>query len=97
MRIFGDELKDFLVIVFIGKDCLEKDNKIIDDFVKIIDKFLNLRKLINESKGRYMVIGYDEGEVKKCEEEVKYFLFMIDVIKGKDGWKYYLNEVFKYV
>lgn len=23
MRIFGDELKDFLVIVFIGKDCLE--------------------------------------------------------------------------
>lgn len=43
-----------------------------------------------------MVIGY-EGEVKKCEEEVKYFLFMIDGIKGKDGWKYYLNEVFKYV
>lgn len=23
MRIFGDELKDVLVIVFIGKDCLE--------------------------------------------------------------------------
>lgn len=23
MRIFGDELKDFLVIVFIGKNCLE--------------------------------------------------------------------------
>lgn len=23
MRIFGEKLKDFLVIVFIGKDCLE--------------------------------------------------------------------------
>lgn len=97
MRIFGDELKDFLVIVFTGKDRLEKDNKTIDDFVKTIDKSSNLRKLINESKGRYMAIGYDEGEVKKREEEVKHLLSMIDAIKGKDGRKYYSNEVFKHV
>lgn len=92
MRIFGDELKDFLVIVFTGKDRLEQDNKTIDDFVKTIDKSSNLRKLINESKGRYMAIGY-EGEVKKREEEVKHLLSMIDGIKGKDGRNYYLNTV----
>lgn len=96
MRIFGDELKDFLVIVFTGKYRLEQDNKTIDDFVKTIDKSSNLRKLINESKGRYMAIGY-EGEVKKREEEVKHLLSMIDGIKGKDGRNYYSNAVFKHV
>lgn len=96
MRIFGDELKDFLVIVFTGKDRLEQDNKTIDDFVKTIDKSSNFRKLINESKGRYMAIGY-EGEVKKREEEVKHLLSMIDGIKGKDGRNYYSNEVFERV
>lgn len=93
MRIFGDKLKDFLVIVFTGKDRLEHDNMTIDDFVKTIDKSSNLRKLNNESKGRYMAIGY-EGEAKKREEEVKHLLSMIDGIKGKN---YYSNEVFKHV
>lgn len=96
MRIFGDELKDFLVIVFTGKDRLEHVNMTIDDFVKTIDKSSNLRKLIDESKGRYMAIGYD-GEAKKHEEEVKHLLSMIDGIKGKDGRNYYSNEVFKHV
>lgn len=96
MKVFGDDLKDFLVVVFIYKDCLEDEDMIIDDFLKMFDNFLNLWKLIDVINGRYIVIGY-KGWEEECVKEVKYILFLIDGIKGKDGWNYYLNDVFKRV
>lgn len=99
MNVFGKDLKDFLVIVFTDKDRLEYANMTIDDFVNTIDKSSNLRKLIDESKGRYIAIGYryDEGQEKHRKKEVKHLLSMIDGIKGKDGQNYYSNKVFKHV
>lgn len=96
MNTFGNDLKDFLVVVFTHKDRLEDDNMTIDDFVETMNKSSNLRKLIHESRGRYTAIGY-KGQKEDREKEVKHILSMIDGIKGKDGLNYYSNDVFKTV
>lgn len=96
MKAFGDDLKDFLVVVFTHKDRLEDDNITIDDFVQTMDKSSNLRKLIDETNGRYTAIGY-KGREEERVKEVKHILSLIDGIKEKDGRNYYSNEVFKRV
>lgn len=96
MKAFGDDLKDFLVVVFTQKDRLEDEDMAIDDFVKTLDKSSNLRKLIDETNGRYTAIGY-KGPEEERVKEVKHILSLIDGIKGKDGRNYYSNDVFKRV
>lgn len=96
MKVFGADLKDFLVVVFTYKDRLEDDNITIDDFVQTMDNSSNLRKLIDETNGRYTAIGY-KGREEERVKEVKHILSMIDGIKGKDGRNYYSNDVFKEV
>lgn len=94
MRVFGKDLKDYLVVVFTHKDRLEDDDMTIDDFVQTMDKSFNLRKLIDESKGRYTAIGH-RGRKEEREKEVKHILSLIDGIKGKDGQNYHSKEFFK--
>nr|XP_034334083.1 GTPase IMAP family member 9-like isoform X1 [Crassostrea gigas] len=96
MKAFGEDLKNHLIIVFTHKDRLQDDGMTIDDFVKTLDNSSNLRKLIDESKGRYTAIGY-KGQEDERVKEVKHILSMTDGIKGKDGRNYYSNEVFERV
>lgn len=93
IKVFDDDLKDFLVVVFTNKDRLEDEDLSIDDFVKTIDSSSNLRKLIDQSKGRYSAIGY-RGQEEDRVKEVKHILSLIGSIKGKDGQNCYSNEVF---
>lgn len=96
MKIFGDDLKNYLVIVFTHKYSLEEEDMTIDSFVQTMDKSSNLRKLIDESKHRYTAIGY-RGPEEERVQEVKHILSLIDGIKGKDGRNCYSNDVFKRV
>lgn len=96
MKIFGDDLKNYLVIVFTHKYSLEEEDMTIDNFVQTLDKSSNLRKLIDESKNRYTAIGY-RGPEEERVKEVKHILSLIDGIKGKDGRNYYSNDLFKRV
>lgn len=96
MKVFGDDLKDFLVVVFTHKNRLIDDNITIDDFVKTMDNSSNLRQLIGDCKGRFTAIGY-KGQEEEREKEVRHILSLVDGIKGKDGRNYYSNEVFERV
>ena len=96
MKVFGEDLKDYLIVVFTHKDRLEDENITVDEFVQTMDKSSNLRRLIDASKGRYTAIGY-KGKMEERIMEVKQILSMIEEIAGKDGENYYSNEVFKRV
>ena len=93
MNVFGEDLKDYLVVVFTHKDRLDDENITVNDFVQTMDKSSNLRRLIDASKGRYTGIGY-KGKMAERIMEVKQILSMIEEIAGKDGKNYYSNEVF---
>ena len=96
MKVFGEDLKDYLIVVFTHKDRLEDENITVNDFVQTMDKSSNLRRLIDASKGRYTAIGY-KGKMEERTMEVKQILSMIEGIAGKDGENYYSNEVFRRV
>ena len=96
MKVFGEDLKDYLVVVFTHKDRLDDENITVNDFVQTMDESSNLRRLIDASKGRYTAIGY-KGKMEERTMEVKQILSMIEEIAGKDGKNYYSNEVFQRV
>lgn len=96
IRVSSDDLKDFLVVVFTKKkERLEDGDITIDDFIETIDSSSNLRKLIDQSKGRYTAIG-NNGREEDRVNEVKHILSMIDGIKRKDKKHRYSNEVFRH-
>ena len=95
-RVFGEDLKDYLIVVFTHKNLLEKENITVDDYVKTLDTSSNLRKLIKDSNNRYTAIGY-MGNTEDRTLEVKQILSMVEDIAGKDGRNYYSNEGFRRV
>ena len=96
MKVFGEDLKDYLVVVFTHKDRLEDENITVDDFVQTMNKSSNLRRLIDASKGRYTAIGY-KGKMEERTMEVKEILSMIEEIARKYGKNYYSKEVLQRV
>lgn len=95
-KLFGDNLKDYLIVVFTQKHKLESQNMTIDEFVQTMDKSSNLQKLIEKSHNRYIAFGY-KGDINDSEAEVKELLAMIENIKKRNGGRYYSNELFKRV
>lgn len=75
------------------KERLEDGDITIDDFIETIDRSSNLRKLIDQSKGRYTAIG-NNGREEDRVNEMKHILSMIYGIKRKDEKHRYSNEVF---
>lgn len=94
MKIFGEDLKDFLIVIFTNIEKLERVNKTVDDFVKSMDKSSNLSRLIDASNGRYIGLGYKE-KMEDDDPVLKELLSMIEKNKGKEGKLYYSIEKFQ--
>jgi ribosome biogenesis GTPase A len=96
MKLFGEELKRFVIIVFTHKYKLEADDKTIEDYVRTIRNGSTLKALIGEIKGRYTAIGF-QGKQRDREEEVRHILSLIDKMRETNGRSYYTNDVFRKV
>ena len=94
-KVFGDYLKDFLIVVFTHKNRLERESRTIEKFVKTIDRSSNLRKLIEKSGRRFTAIGY-QGQIEDRDREVKQILSMVNKVR-KNGRKCYLSDLLKRV
>ncbi|XP_062618315.1 GTPase IMAP family member 9-like [Saccostrea cucullata] len=96
MKVFGEDAKKFMIVVFTGKDRLENENMTIQDFVSTMNKSSNLAIILHEIQGRYMAIGY-RGQQKEREKEVRHMLSMIEKM-GKDNCQsFYSSDIFKRV
>ena len=93
MTVFGEEVKNYLIVVFTDKEKLVK--KTVEEYVQTYPKSSNLRKLV-DANNRYMAMGYT-GNVKDRDDEVKQILSMVEEISGKDGKNYYSNKIFQEV
>lgn len=96
-ELFGERLKDFLVVVFTNKDQLEHHNKTLSNYIESLDTSSNLYRLIEESNRRCVSVGLVSGTKKNREEEVKEILSKIDEITGRDGNNYYSNPYFEQI
>lgn len=93
LKVFGDDLKNHLIVVFADKDILESNGMTIDSYIQTMNTSSELYKLIINSNNRCVAVGLS-GE---NEKEVQKILSMIDDIKGPGGKKYYSNDCFNKV
>lgn len=97
MKIFGERLKDYLIIIFSNRDQLEDSKMTISDFIDTIDRSSNLFKLIGDIQDRCVATGHIWGNKNDRETEAKQILSMVENISGKDGKKFYTTAYFKEV
>lgn len=93
LTVFGDELRNHLIVVFTDKDQLESCEMTIDSYIETMDKSSKFYELIMKSNKRCVAVGLAGGN----EKEVQKILSMIEEIRGPGGKKYYSNEYFKKV
>ncbi|XP_062618310.1 GTPase IMAP family member 9-like [Saccostrea cucullata] len=96
IKVFGEDAKKFMIVVFTGKDRLENEDMTIQDFVSTMNKSSNLAIILHEIQGRYMAIGY-RGQQKEREKEVRHMLSMIEKMGKDNGQSFYSNDIFKRV
>ena len=63
-EVFGERLKDFLVVVFTNKDQLVHHNKTLSNYIESLDTSSNLYRLIEESNRRCVSVGLVSGTKK---------------------------------
>ncbi|XP_062588589.1 GTPase IMAP family member 9-like [Saccostrea cucullata] len=96
MKVFGEEAKKFMIVVFTGKDRLENDDMTIEDFVSTMDNSSSIKILLDEIQGRYTAIGY-RGQQEERVKEVRHILLMIEKMGKDNGRSFYSNDVFQRV
>lgn len=94
MKLFKDNLKDYLIVVFTHKYRLESLKMSLDEFVKTIEKDSNLHRLIEASRRNYMALGYN-GEVKDSASDVEKLLSIIEKIRKQNEGKCYSTDLFE--
>lgn len=96
MKVFGDKLQDFLVIVFTNKDQLDDANMSLEEYIDTIPSPSILQDLIDLCRNRCIAIGYFKGSKVERETEVTHILSMVDQLKGPND-RFYSCEEFKRV
>lgn len=92
-KAFGDNLKDFLIVVFSNKDQLEKANMTVIDFINTMKSTSNLRELIRDHMER--CISFGKGENKDLREmDVKLLLTTIEKMREQNRKKFLSNKFF---
>ena len=94
MKAFGDDLKDFLIVVFTNKDQLDEANMTVMDFIGTMESSVNLRRLIRERMDRCISFGYYRGNKESREMEVKQLLATIDYMREQNGKSFLSNNFF---
>ena len=97
IEIFGDKLKDYLIIVFSNGDQLKDSDMTVKKFIDTIDKSSNLFKLIQEIEMRCVATGHFCGTENDRVQEAKQILSMVDRIRGTDGKNFYTTDNFRKV
>ena len=93
MNVFGDQLKDFLIVVFTNKDQLDDKNMSLQDYIDTIPSPSILQDLLDLCRNRCIAIGYFKGSQVERETEVRHILSMVDQIKGPND-RFYSSEKF---
>lgn len=92
VELFGDEIKNYVIVVFTGNNRLKKSN--IKNYIETLKDKSTLKNLLLEINGRYIVMGMDDNFAEQ-EREVKQILQITDQMNKINGCTGYTNEMYK--
>ncbi|XP_061177019.1 GTPase IMAP family member 8-like [Saccostrea echinata] len=94
LEVFGKDVKNYLMVVFTGKDNLDDEGTSIESYVETYDSKSSLKILLDEINGRYTAIGMGGNTIKR-ENEVKQIIKIIEDMNKKNNNKGYTNEMYE--
>ncbi|XP_071084209.1 GTPase IMAP family member 4-like [Haliotis cracherodii] len=90
--VFGEDMLDYVIVLFTRKDDLLHDNKCIMEYVKKVPK--PLRDLLKSCQDRYVAFN-NRGTDEEKEQDVQDFLALVEDVVNDNGGMCYTNEMYK--
>ncbi|XP_048239400.1 GTPase IMAP family member 4-like [Haliotis rufescens] len=91
-KVFGEGLKDYLMVIFTGKDDLDAEETTVENYVKTAPP--ELQRVLAECNNRYMTLNNRASKEEK-EAFVKQLIANIDEMVQSNGGKCYTTVMFK--
>lgn len=92
VELFGNDIKNYVIVVFTGKDRLGK--KTIESYIDTLEDKSTLKNLLLETGERYIVMGMEENPAKQ-EKEVRQILRRTDEMNEMNGCTGYTDKMYK--
>ncbi|XP_021370080.1 uncharacterized protein LOC110461109 isoform X5 [Mizuhopecten yessoensis] len=90
--LFGDDMYKYLVVLFTGRDNLERQSESLETFIKYSTK--HLRDLLGMCN--YQHIAFDNTKPRaQRDNDAKQLLDMVDGIVERNGGSHYTNALYK--
>lgn len=89
---FGIGIKNYVIVVFTGKDRLGE--KTIENYIDTLEDTSTLKKLLLDIDGRYIVMGMEEDPAKH-EREVRQILRITEKMNKMNGCTGYTDIMYK--
>ncbi|XP_061177018.1 GTPase IMAP family member 4-like [Saccostrea echinata] len=94
LEVFGKDVKNYLMVVFTGKDSLDDEGTSLENYVESYDNTSSLKTLLGEVEGRYTAIGIG-GNITERENEVKQIIRITEDMNMKNNDIGYTNEMYE--
>ncbi|XP_028549752.1 immune-associated nucleotide-binding protein 9 [Dendrobium catenatum] len=90
--LFGDEIVNYIILVFTGGDSLESKQQSLEDYISLCPE--PLRNLIKLCKNRLIIFDNTTKDMMKREGQVNKLLSLVESVISDNGGKPYSNKMF---
>ncbi|KAL5015166.1 hypothetical protein ScPMuIL_009436 [Solemya velum] len=90
-KLFGDDIKRHMVVLFTGRDKLDADSKDIDDYLQTLPQ--ELRNFLHDCGNKLITFNNRESQNLR-DEQAKRFIDTVSAIKEENNNTYYTASLF---
>ncbi|XP_046559379.1 GTPase IMAP family member 4-like isoform X3 [Haliotis rubra] len=90
-QVFGDDMLNYLIVLFTRKDDLQNDNKTLQEYLRKVPK--ELQDLLVFCNNRCIAFN-NRGSNAEKEQDVKDFITLVDRVFLDNGGKCYTSEMY---
>lgn len=91
-EVFGEDMFQHMIVVFTGRDELEKHNQSIETFLKTVPP--SLKEVIEKCNNRCLAID-NTSDKESRNRDAKEIFDLVNGLVEKHGGNYYTNEMYK--
>lgn len=91
-KMFGEELMDFMIIIFTHGDSMQKEDSIEQ---RIAGSPQSLRDLVKKCGNRYVVFNNNLLSKDKKKKQIKHFIEIVEKMIETNGKSFYTDDMFR--
>ncbi|OWF42414.1 GTPase IMAP family member 7 [Mizuhopecten yessoensis] len=91
-ELFGDDIYKYMIVLFTGRDHLERQSESLETFIKKGTQ--HLRDVLDICNYQYIAFDNTKPRAER-DSDAKQLVDMVDVIVERNGGSHYTNEMYK--